>query len=112
MTRVAAGATRSVSPAWASMRWSASSVVDPRPTSRARWIGRIAFDQPDLVAQGRQPAFDQPDRLDHDRIRTVGRCTIHGREDPRPNCWMDDRLEIAQRRRIGEHHATERRAVE
>ena len=38
MMRVAAGATRSVSPAWASMRWSASSAVDPRPTSRSRWI--------------------------------------------------------------------------
>ncbi len=74
--------------------------------------GRIAVDQPDLVAQGRQPAFDQPDRLDHDRIRTVGRRAIHRREDPRPDRWMDDRLEIAQRRRIGEHDATERRPVE
>src|SRR6187549_1208996 len=53
---------------------------------------RVALDQPDLIAQGRQAAFDQPDRLDHDGVRAVSRRAIHDGQDPGPDGGMDDRL--------------------
>ena len=59
-----------------------------------------------------QPALDELDRLDR-RPRRAGRLRRGDRgQDPRPDRGMDDRLEVAQRRRVREHDPAERRPVE
>ena len=77
----------------------ASSRRSPRPIEPLQLDVRIARDEPDLVAQRRQPALDELDRLDDDRrgARGVGR--LDRGQDARPDRGMDDRLEVAQRGR-------------
>ena len=112
MTRVAAGRTRSTNPACASMRRAASSGSVPRPARRSTLDLGSAGDEPDLVADRRQPAIEQPDGFDDDAGGAVRLGRLDRSHDPRPCRRSGDRLEVGQRRGIAEDDPTEPRPVE
>ncbi len=59
-----------------------------------------------------EAALDELDRLDRDRRRTGPLGRLDRLEDPRPDRRVDDRLEVPQRRRIGEHEPAKGRPVQ
>ena len=73
---------------------------------------RLAGHQPDLVTQLGQPALDELDGLDDDRGRPIRLSRADGREDAWPDGRVDDRLEVAQRVRVGEHDPPERGPIQ
>ena len=75
-------------------------------------LARAAFDQPDLVTAGRKATLDELDGLD-DHERVAGRSrAVEEVQHTAPDVRMGDRLEIRQRRRIGEDDAAQALAIE
>ncbi len=112
MIRVAAGRSRSVIPVWAAIRWLASSSDAPRPTIRSRWAAASQVISQTSVAHLGEAALDQLDRLDDDDIFVFLVGDRDGRQDPRPDRRMDDRLQVPQRCRVREDDPAQCRAVE
>ena len=107
------GRRRSTRSRCAAIRASASDGSAPRAARRSRWAScRCADDEPDLVAQRREAALDELDRLHDDGRGAVARGAGDAIEDPRPDGRMDDRLEPRERLRVREHDAAEGRPVE
>src|SRR4051794_37556085 len=72
----------------------------------------IAGHEPDLVADLGKAALDETDRLDDHGRGAVTRGAVDRCPDARPNGGVRDRLEVAERDRIGEHDPPERLPVE
>ena len=111
IVRVTVETTRSTRPAWAAIR---SGLVRRRatPDQPGSLAFPIAHDEPDLVAQAGQAPLDKLDGFDDHHDRALGLGNSDAGQDPGPDGWVDDHLEIAHRRRVREHDAAEGRAIQ
>ena len=68
--------------------------VGPPPHHTLELHGRVAGHEPHLVAERGEPTLDEADRLHDHRVGTLDLGGLHGSEDPRPDSWVRDGLEI------------------